>query len=326
MRNPTYEQALTNQGVEWEYAERIALVDVDRDKGLRNQARLEMPLDEELVNAYAAAMQRGDQFPPVVLWRPGRGRWQPIDGNQRLAGAAKIGRKEVDAYVVRTADPMLADRLTWTFNNLVNGKRLSTEEALRHAVTFCRKYGMSQAEAAKEWGLSEYQVRNAVRVLSLREVLEEKEIRGVKTLTDDKLLRMAPLEAAGHDVLALGAAAVIENGMTTDQILEMTKRVGAAKTQQAKLEAVVAYTRTEEVKVRKAETRGGRVDAKPLPRQKAADLLERLWRMCEDFPAPALRPGGKQQFKELREKWLAVALRMTEVYGTGAVVPKEDVG
>src|ERR1700724_605455 len=147
-----YEQALNKQGLAWRYEEKVLLKDIDLAKGLRNQARLECPSDESLIASYAEAKKNGDQFPPPVLWRPGQGRWIPIDGNQRLAADAKLGCGKTDAYIVDCKDEQVVDRLTWTFNNLVNGKRLSQEEALEHAVTFVRKYAMKAEVAAKAWG------------------------------------------------------------------------------------------------------------------------------------------------------------------------------
>ncbi len=55
MRNPIYEQALAKQGLEWHYEEKILLEDIDTAQGLRNQARLELPLDTDLVASYAEA-------------------------------------------------------------------------------------------------------------------------------------------------------------------------------------------------------------------------------------------------------------------------------
>jgi hypothetical protein len=79
-----YEQALTKQGVPFRYLERVPWGDA---KGLANQARL----DEQLVEQSAASFQDGADFTPLVLDRPGWGRYVPLDGNQRLAGVRKYG-------------------------------------------------------------------------------------------------------------------------------------------------------------------------------------------------------------------------------------------
>lgn len=324
MRNPVYEQALTKQGVEFDYVEKLAIGEIDTLKGLRNQARLEMPIDKELVALYREAMKQKADFPPVVLWRPGKGRWIPVDGNQRLAACGECGRKWIDAYLLKTTDQMIADRITWSFNNHVNGKRITPEEALQHAVSFVRKYGMSQEAAAKEWGVSQHKIRSTIRVLTLREKLEEQEVKGLNRLDDEKLFKIAPLEKAGDDVLALGAAAVIENGLTHDQCNEIVKRVGEARTHDKKVEAIVEFTKSEPVLVRKAETKGGAVQAKPLPRHRLADLQKKLWRLLEDHEPIALRPVGKESFKKAREEAQDIVARLVAIYGLGSVTPKEE--
>src|SRR4051812_36674204 len=73
MRNPTYEQALTKQGVSFTYLEEVPLAAIDVRKGLANQARLSKPLDEALAEQYASAFRDGNDFPPLVLARPGPG-------------------------------------------------------------------------------------------------------------------------------------------------------------------------------------------------------------------------------------------------------------
>lgn len=292
-------------------------------KALRNQARLETPLDADLVETYATAMKAGDQFPPLVLWRAGRGRYIPIDGNQRLAAKFKCEHATTDAYIVKTADQMIADRLTWSFNNLVNGKRISQEEALQHAVAFVRKYGLSQAAAAKEWGIPEARVRNACRSADLRDKLESQGVKRSAEMTDDRLLRIAPLEKLGDDVLALGAAAVIENGLTHEQCQEMTKRAAAAKTHDAKLQAVAEYTLSEEVKVRKAETKGGHTNPKVLPRERLVSQMMAMLRLLEDYPAATMRHPVKSKFAEARQAALEIVTHLTPIFGLGAM-PKED--
>lgn len=323
MRNTNYEHILTTQGCGFTYVESIALMDIDLLKGLRNQARLEKPIDDDLVADYATAMKAGAQFPPVVLWRPGRGRWIPVDGNQRLAAIGKCEKVTTDAYLLDTTDQMIADRISWTFNNAVNGKRLTKQECLHHAMTFVRKYGVSQEQAAREWGISPSTLRFATRAANLRDKLEKIEVANLNRLDDDRLSRISPLERLGDDVLSLGAAAVIENGLTQDQVNQMVADVGKARTHEKKIEAIVAFTKSEEAKVRCGETKGGTTKGKPLPRAELVKRMSALWRILEEYPATALRPT-REAFKPAREKATDIVAKLTEVFGLGATMPKEE--
>ncbi len=323
MRCAIYEQALTKQGVEWKYEEAIPLDSIDAAKGLRNQARLETPIDKELVEQYQQAMKGGDQFPPLVLWRPGKGRYIPVDGNQRLQAKTNLNHKVTDAYILVTEDRMVADRLTWSFNNLVNGKRLSAEECLQHAVTFVRKYGMTHAAAAKEWGIPNYRVKNAVKVLELKEVLERQNVN-VKGLHDDKIIRLSPLHALGEDVFAKAADAANRNGMTGEQCLETVAKVKAAKSGEAKLAAIEEYTKSPDIIVQRAQTKGGTSVPKVLPRDKLVTLLGQMTRLLEEYPAAGLRPVPHLKYKTCREQAEYTVNALILVFGLGAVLPKEE--
>lgn len=65
MRSEFYERALKKQGVTFEYKEKWSLEDVDARKSLANQARLDKPIDDDLVGQYGLAMKEGDDFPPL---------------------------------------------------------------------------------------------------------------------------------------------------------------------------------------------------------------------------------------------------------------------
>lgn len=224
MRNPTYEQALTQQGVQWTYVEQVPLIEINAGKGLKNQARLDCPLEDELVETYTLAYKNRSEFPPLVLHKPGRGQYVPIDGNHLLESAGKAGRRWHDAYVVDTPDQMVVDRLTWVFNNLVNGKRLSREDCLQHAITFVRKYGHTCRAAAKEWGLHESLVNKAVRAINTRERLEEVGVRVPQSAPQDIIIRLGEITQAGDVVLKAAAEAVFRSGVAAKEVDQLGAR------------------------------------------------------------------------------------------------------
>lgn len=318
MRNPTYEQAISKQGLEWEYKESILLEDIDREKGLRNQARLENPLDAELVDTYAEAKKAGHEFPPPVLWRPGRGRWIPVDGNQRLAADVKNKARFTDAYVVVCPDQQVIDRLTWTFNNLVNGKRLSQAETLEHAIAFVRKYGVEAKAAAKEWGLPLAALYAALKVREVSDVIDKHKVRRTPSLTDDKLRNLSPLLTVGEDILAKAAAAVSDGGSSVEQVKQLTKDVSRARTTADKVKVVEDFRQSEPFRLSRANTKGGTTTPRILPRDRLLSAMRQVQRLLEDYPdKSALLPVG-DQYKAGRDIALDVTDGLTVLFGLGA--------
>ena len=324
MRNPTYEQVLTKEGVSWEYVERVPFDDIDVGGGLHNQARLGCALDPELVDAYAARKREGAQFPPLVLWRPGMGRYLPLDGNHNIASDQKAGRKAHDAYVVNTKDRQVADRIAWTFNNKVNGRRLSAEESLQHAVDFVRKYGMNVKQAALEWGVKQGAVYKAITAANLRDTLGRHDVKPNPSLTDDKICRMATLEKAGEDLFVAAARVVNDNGLGPLLCDEIVKEVGRAKTADEKRKVVENFATSRQVQEARALTKGGTVKTpKPLPRERLARLLTEVQRLFEDYKHDVLRPP-LSSYKEVRAVAADVEDHLVTLFGLGARKAREE--
>src|SRR5262249_2983206 len=152
----------------------------------------------------------------VVLWRPGKGRWIPVDGNNRLAAYVKNKRKYTDAYVIENNDLQVIDRICWMFNNHVNGKRLSQEDCLEHAISYVLQYGYAVGKAAEEWGVPKWQVQRGQQVARLKDKIRSKDIKITQQLTDDKIHALSPLERAGEDLFIAAAKVVSSTGVSQD--------------------------------------------------------------------------------------------------------------
>lgn len=318
MRNQQYESALTRQGLEWEYLEKVLLKEINLKRGLSNQARLTQAIDPELLAAYQLALASGATFPPVVLWRTSNNAlWIPADDNHRLRIYSDAGVKSTDAYCLTTHDPLIADRVTWTFNNHVNGKRLGADECLAHAQTFVRKYGYTMENAAKEWGIPRWKLRDSLQIIEAHESLDRQNVK--RKPPDDTIRTIAPLANLGEDVLAKAAVMVAENGIDRDMAITLVQEVRAAKTHDAKLEAIETFSQKEEVKLRRAETKNGHIlPKKPTPRARLQRLLRDLLNLFENFPdKAALKPQG-QEYKEAREDAKEACNLLIALFGLGA--------
>jgi len=324
-RNHVFEQMLTKQGVGFEYVESLPMEDINMKAGIRNQARLLQPLDEELVNIYAQHMKDGCEFPAVVLARTGKGLWIPVDGNQRLAALEKNGRKRTDAYLLDTKDAQVIDRLTWTFNNLVNGKRLTHDEALHHAVTFVRKYGHTIKQAAREWNINQWTLQTAVQAEDVQDVLTKEGIRLTPSMNATKLQALNPLMKLGEDVVAKAGAVVNTSGVSVDEVKSLVAEVAAASTSEAKARVIDSFGKSDRVQTRRGITKNGTAVVQVLPRDRVLRALKDLDRVLfaqDVMDKKALRPVG-EEYKEARELAKDVVAGLVSLFGLGTV-PKGE--
>ncbi len=330
MRNPTYESALDKQGLTWTYVEKITITDIDEKKGIHNQARLEVPLDEEYAQTLVPLYkEKPCVVPALVLTRTSaRARYVPVDGNHRLKGAKGAGLITIDAYVFETTDQLIVDRVTWCFNNLVNGKRLTKEECIQHALTMVRKYGVNAKEAAEQWDIVYATFRSLLSIEKIKDILNENKIdhRNVAAQTLDNL---SPLLNLGEDVLCEAAKTVSKNGLSSKQAQEITNKVRSAKTHEAKLQAIEDFAKLPETLATKAETKGGRIQRpKKLPRDQFEDMVVGFNTFLEKWEDAALQPP-QFKIKKAREAMTDLVNRLIRIGGLGAILPKpnkENVG
>lgn len=318
MRNPVYEQALNRAGVKWEYVEEVLLEDINREKGLKNQARLIMPVDPELSERYEERKKAGDEFPAVVLWRPSpRSKYIPVDGNNRLDAYSRIHRlKATDAYVIDTEDVKVVDFLTWTFNNEVNGKRLTPEENMEHGVTLVRMHGYSVTDAARACQVKRWQLEHRVRLVKYKEILQANNVKPYKDLPEAVVDRLGTLLTAGEDLFVEAVKAAGSTAMDTEKVKELIADVKAARSHNEKLKVVESYTTTPEAELAKAETRNGTLRRpKPTSREQLESILRSTMRLMEaQVDDDVLRPIGRAQFNQVQAVANAVVGRLQSIF------------
>lgn len=320
MRNATFEKELQRQGVQWEYLPTVTLDFINVQKSLSNQARLEVVLDDYVVAQYTQAYRNGDEFPPLVLYRPGKGKYVLLDGNQRFAAATAAKLTKHDAYLVLSEDPVALDRIAWSFNNHVNGLRLTREECLSHAVTFVRKYGMTIATAAKEWGVLESAISNRVAILRTRERAAEEGIKLNPAVSDDVLKHIASLDTLGADIFAPAVKAINDTGATVKDAMDLTKKVRTAKTHAAKLAEIQAFASSDAMAQRRAETKGGAIKRRqPLPREQLAKLIADANRLTGQFDRKAFLPASKDETKRMRQSARELCQSLNLIFGLGTI-------
>lgn len=153
-RRPEIEERLAEEfHVSYEYRTSVPTSEFDLDRCLANQARFE-PLNKSQVALYAEAMQRGDVFPALIAYRPGRAagaKLITIDGNHRLFAAVQTETENqtVDVYEIeRGTRPATINRMTHAFNAR-HGLGLSEEERVAAAVYLIDNGATAPAAAAE---------------------------------------------------------------------------------------------------------------------------------------------------------------------------------
>lgn len=314
-RNPLYEQHLKLQGLsegkEWNYLDKVPLAEIDLIKSQRNQAR-EQAINEEQVGRFMADKRAGYVFPALVGRRISpRGKFVLLDGNHRAVADTRLGRKEVDMYLVLSEDQKIIDRLCWTFNEAVNGTPLTDDERMDHAIEFVKRYKVSVAYAAKEWKVSAH---NLGRKLRHDEMMNELVEAGVKVPTSipiGVMEELGLLRPCGIDVFSKAVEAVVTSGGSIKDAETVVRNVRRASTSAEKLQAVEEYANRPSVVEKKLETKGGRVKPQTgrRPSERFEDYLGKILRLKHEFPANILRATGenkKQQLEDVRElvEWL----------------------
>lgn len=92
----------------------IDLDDIDADASTRNQARL-LPVHQDTVEMYRAAMEAGDKFPPIVV-NATKKPYVILDGNHRLFAAKMAGFTAMEALLVHNATKAQMELFTYEAN------------------------------------------------------------------------------------------------------------------------------------------------------------------------------------------------------------------
>lgn len=109
----------------------IDLDDIDADASTRNQARL-LPVHQETIEIYRAAMEQGDKFPPIVV-NATKKPYVILDGNHRLFAAKLAGFSSMDALLVKQATKAQMELFTYEAN-AKHGLPTTLEERVRQGM------------------------------------------------------------------------------------------------------------------------------------------------------------------------------------------------
>ena len=156
-------KVITSMGLSHETGIITAAV-IDVTKSRHNHARAAgMALINDNVEDYHDAMERGDEFPSIVVARIDDGaKYVIAGGNHRHAAAVKLGVSEFEAIIVRCT-AMEFDLLCPKLNMYV-GQMEGREARVEAAADRVVRMGITHKLAAQEFRVSVWQVGDAVRM------------------------------------------------------------------------------------------------------------------------------------------------------------------
>ena len=146
--SPQIEQMLKSFGADFSLVSPVQPSQVDLKRSRILNTRNE-PLNESTKAKYMAALERGDVFPPVILFKANNGRaakYSVADGVHRIAACLAMGLT-FDAYVIDPATPSSTIMMIAYRANKLNGLENTEEECISHAI-YAADNGVARSEAA----------------------------------------------------------------------------------------------------------------------------------------------------------------------------------
>jgi ParB-like chromosome segregation protein Spo0J len=272
MKDHKRENWLKDSQAKFEYRIALELNNINIPASLANQARIDEPLIDDMVEDYVVAMDGGDQFPAIVVFQRLKQKdYVIIDGNHRVAAAARLGHASIDAYVVDSEDASEIDILTRSAN-AIEGFRENREKRVEQAKYVVGRYGITIKEASARFKLNASVLQKALKVESAAGRLAKQGISH-KSLSDTALYRLDSLPDSA--VFAKAAAVSIAADLISDEVSSLVTRMRNESSEAKRLEALHAFENTPEIQQR-IKTRGTKRSRKYTPRMQLFRLLSTL--------------------------------------------------
>jgi ParB-like chromosome segregation protein Spo0J len=307
-RDKTIEKFLNDQGVKWQYDARFTISRIDIDASRRNQVRTGDHVDEDQVIVYAAAMENGEMFPPIVLdgTRLPRGKAVVADGNHRLKAAKDLmDVATIESYVITEATELQL-LLTMFKGNAKNGLSLSRQDRIRHALILVAN-GATQKKAAEAIGIPTLWVSTAARRQESVNRLMALGVRNITRLADNHLTRFSSIRS--NELLKPLAEVIIRHRISTADADRFITRLNKERSQEAQLKLVDEWR-----KVFEADEiiRGGKetpIEKMPL----VVGRIKRVASLVSSISVKELRTVPKEIRGELAERAKFAGEQMIEL-------------
>ena len=243
---------------EYEFVPALDLSKVNRETSKLNQARIAKPINEEQALLYALAMEEGQKFPPIVVYKV-RGKsgdeYIVMDGNHRVYAADQLPLTSFPAYVVKNPSPAQVRTFTYAANTK-HGLPTSLQDRLRQATNLVAEGKATQSEAARQLGIPLHQLRHYMQGWEAQqrfiELGNRSKYDGVHDTARRKLNTIR-----SNVVLKAATDLFLEAKLGPDDLTDLVRRINAKREQRDQL--TVVETERERRKATIKATAGGRV-------------------------------------------------------------------
>ena len=243
MKDPKTENFLNSGGYKWRYVQNIDFAEIDIEELKNNPARLYKKVDQDRAINYAIAMERGDEFPAIMVLTldPDVSRFLYLiaTGVHRHAAYDTLGRTSCDAYVVMEGDKYRRESLIRRAN-IIEGYGVSHDDRIAQALQMHETYPeIPMVQLAQDWGVKADTFKTAV--------IEQKAIeRGSRfghNFTGGRIKlpqrSILALNTIHSDVVFDRAASfALETGATTAEIIDLCKDAKKARDDKSGLDIV----------------------------------------------------------------------------------------
>jgi hypothetical protein len=307
-RDPRVESWLQNEAVDFEFIPAVPIEKFDTKASIGNQARLTKPLNQDTVIEYALAMLDDAKFPGVICYRNEVGMYVLISGNHRIhaAGPGKdaANLETFGAYVVKTQDKFILERLIRSANNL-EGMRPSREESIAQAVYLVQNRGMTAVSAAAQFHVPPEAVGRALR--------ENKTKQRLATLGEDPgqfgAATLTSLHAIASDKVLKPVAELVREATLYGPVLDaFLKEVRGSKDEATQLSVVSQWRARPDMKDRVSKHKGGKIGRPTSGGDKGAIVMATMSRlrtlMSGAKTLDDLQITSPKEQERIKEMWL----------------------
>lgn len=176
--------------------------------------------DEEKLNELAASIREFGVVQPLIVRRKGRG-YELVAGERRLRAAALAGLETVPA-IVRDYDDAKLMEIALVEN--IQRHDLNAIEEAQGLRRLMQEFDLTQEQVAAKVGRSRVAVTNILRLLNLRQEVQEYIASGVMSMGQAKQL----IGLSEKDQLDI-AGRIIENGWSARMTEEVVRRLKGGK-------------------------------------------------------------------------------------------------
>lgn len=299
--DPRVEDWIKSHGAQPNLQE-LNIDDINRSKSQANQARFQS-LDEDTVVLYASAMERGDRFPPIVVYRD-RGAYVVIDGNHRVEATSLNSQDTILAYVLDNLSNTQIQTMTFEAN-AKHGLPSTVEERIAHGL-YLTDMGVSHKDAAAMVNVPLHQLQKEIERARADRRLGVVGVERWETIAQGARQRMDAIR--NDNVLRAAARLGVEARLNTVVVNEMVTAINRENTEDGQMSVIDEWRDRYATNV--STTAGGRV-----PTPKALGRLSRSLAYSENIePADlqiaigALTPEQKESMKNRANRAILILM------------------